>query len=147
MAKRSRSARRAASAGASGSIMVDGSQSVEIGGDQRVTVGGSRVVAIGQERRVSIGKSDRLEVAVDAAVAVGRALAVSTGADATVEVGGSVALSAGKVRLRATQELRLEAGTSVIVLKPNGDILIRGNRIEILGAGEVHLRGSNVHTN
>jgi hypothetical protein len=51
------------------------------------------------------------------------------------------------VKLRALQELRLEVGSSQLVLKPNGDIQIKGNRIEIFGSGEVHLKGANVHSN
>jgi hypothetical protein len=51
------------------------------------------------------------------------------------------------VKLRALQELRLEVGASQLVLKPNGDIQLKGNRIEILGSGEVHLKGANVHSN
>jgi hypothetical protein len=33
------------------------------------------------------------------------------------------------------------------VLKPNGDIQLKGNRIEISGSGEVHLKGAKVHSN
>jgi type VI secretion system secreted protein VgrG len=78
---------------------------------------------------------------------VGGAFTLSVGKDATLEVGGGFTVSAARVRLRATQELRLEAGSSLIVLKPNGDIQIKGNRIDILGSGEVHIKGTKVLTN
>ena len=49
--------------------------------------------------------------------------------------------------LRAVQELRLAVGSSLLILKPNGDIQLKGNRIEISGSGEVHLKGSRVYSN
>jgi len=78
---------------------------------------------------------------------VDRALNMSVGTTASLEAGGALTLTAARVTLRAAQELRLEVGASLIVLKPSGDIQIKGNRIEIAGAGEVHLKGANVHTN
>ncbi len=84
---------------------------------------------------------------MDEAISVGGAFTLSVGKDATLEIGGGYTVSATKVRLRATQELRLEVGSSLIVLKPNGDIQIKGSRIEISGSGEVHLKGSRVLTN
>ena len=72
---------------------------------------------------------------------------MSVGTTARLEAGGALTLMAAKVTLRAAQELRLEVGASLIVLKPSGDLQIKGDRIEIVGAREVHLKGANVHTN
>ena len=96
---------------------------------------------------MQIGGSDRVVIKVDDAVSVGGAFTLSVGKDATLEVGGGFTVSAARVRLRATQELRLEVGSSLIVLKANGDIQIKGNRIDILGSGEVHIKGTKVLTN
>ena len=49
----------------------------------------------------------------------------------------------GKTRKAAR---RAAASAAAQLLKPSGDIQIKGNRIEIAGAGEVHLKGANVHT-
>jgi len=144
MAKVKRAARRAA---ATQSIAIEGGQSVTIGGDQQLRVGGRRTVAVGTDRQATVGGSDRLEVNVDQTIAVDRALNMSVGTTASLEVGSALTLTAARVTLRAAQELRLEVGASLIVLKPSGDIQIKGNRIEIAGAGEVHLKGANVHTN
>ena len=147
MAKEGRSRRAGAAVAVSQSITVDGAQSIEIGADQRVAVGGSRAIAVGKDRQVQVGGSENVAIKVDDVISVGGAFTLSVGKDATLEIGGSFTVSAARVRLRATQELRLEAGASLIVLKPNGDIQIKGNRIDILGSGEVHIRGTKVLTN
>ena len=139
MAKSGRAAPRAAAVSATQSIKIDGGQSTEIGGTQ--------AVAIGKDRQVKIVASDTLSIGLDQAIAVGRALTLTVGGDATVEIGGGVTLSATKVTLRALQELRLEVGASQLIVKPSGDIQLKGNRIEISGSAEVHLRGSSVRTN
>ncbi len=130
MAKAGKSTRAAAAVAATQSIM-----------------GANEVIAIGKDRQVQIGGSDSLAVKVDEVITVGGAFTLSVGKDATLGNGGVFSISATKVRLRATQELRLEVGSSLIVLKPNGDIQIKGNRIDISGSGEVHLKGSKVLTN
>src|SRR5262244_1790358 len=147
MAKVKRAARRAAASDATQSIAIEGGQSVTIGGDQQLRVGGRRTVAVGTNRQATVGGSDRLEVNVDQTIAVDRALNMSVGTTASLEAGGALTLTAARVTLRAAQELRLEVGASLIVLKPSGDIQIKGDRIELAGAGEVHVMGANVATN
>jgi type VI secretion system secreted protein VgrG len=147
MAKAGKSRRAAVAVAMAQSIRVDGGQSTEIGTDQRVAVGGSQVVVIGKDRQAQIGGSDSVTIKVDDVIAVGGAFSLSVGKDATLDVGGGFTVSAARVRLRATQELRLEVGSSLIVLKPNGDIQIKGNRIDVLGSGEVHIKGAKVLTN
>jgi type VI secretion system secreted protein VgrG len=144
MAKARKSTRAAA---ATQSIRIDGGQSTDIGADQRLAVGSNQVIAIGMDRQVQIGGSDTLAVKVDEVITIGGAFTLSVGKDATLEVGGGFTVSASQVRLRATQELRLEVGASLIVLKPSGDILIKGNRIDVFASGEVHLKGTKVLTN
>ncbi len=147
MAKAGKSTRAAAAVAATQSVTIDGGQSTDIAADRRLSVGATEVIAIGKGRQVQVGGSDRLAVKVDEGITVGGAFTLSVGKDATLEIGGGFAVSAAKVRLRATQELRLEVGSSLIVLKPNGDIQIKGNRIDIFGSGEVHLKGAKVLTN
>jgi len=147
MAKAGKWRRAGAAAAVTQSIRVDGGQSTDIGADQRVAVGGSQVIAVGKDRQVQVGGSDSVAIKVDDAISVGGAFTLSVGKDATLEVGGGITVSAARVRLRATQELRLEVGSSMIVLKPNGDIQIKGNRIDVLGSGEVHIEGTKVLTN
>src|SRR5215471_1721756 len=147
MAKVKKATRRAAATDATQSIAIEGGQSVTIGGDQQLSVGRRQTVAVGTDRQVTVGGSDRLEVNLDQTIAVDRALNMSVGTTASLEAGRALTLTAARVTLRAAQELRLEVGASLIVLKPSGDIQIKGNRIEIAGAGEVHLKGANVHTN
>ena len=147
MAKAGKSRRAAAAVAVTQSIRVDGGQSTDIGADQRVAVGGSQVIAVGKDRQVQVGGSDRAVIKVDDVTSVGGAFSLSVGKDATLEIGGGFTVSAARVRLRATQELRLEAGSSMIVLKPNGDIQTKGNRIDILGSDEVRIKGAKVLTN
>ena len=74
--------------------------------------------------------------------------AAKVGGDQTVEVGKELTVVAGtKLVLRAGQELRIEVGSASLVLKANGEIQLRGNRVTIEGSAEVHIKGANVHTN
>ena len=106
-----------------------------------------RAASVDATQMIRIDGGRSTEIGADQRLAVGRALTISVGGDATLDIGAGITLSATKVKLRALQELRLEVGSSQLVLKPNGDIQIKGNRIEIFGSGEVHLKGANVHSN
>jgi type VI secretion system secreted protein VgrG len=46
-------------------------------------------------------------------------------------------------------ELTLKCGSASIVLKSNGDITIKGNKINMTGDGDITLKakGSNIHQN
>lgn len=140
MAKKSKSMRGPAA-------VIAPTQSIKVEGGQSTEIGGTQTVAIGKDRQVRIATSDSLSVGLDQAVVVGRALSLTVGGDAPLEIGGGVTLSANKVTLKAVQELRLQVGSSLLVLKPNGDIQIQGNRIEISGSAEVHLKGTRVYSN
>jgi hypothetical protein len=51
------------------------------------------------------------------------------------------------VAVRAGREMRFEVGDASLVLKSNGDIVLKGKSISIEASGNLRLRGSKVLTN
>jgi type VI secretion system secreted protein VgrG len=110
--------------GTAHSLTVGSRQTTDIGTDQVVTIGGNQTITIGKSRTTEIAKDDDLDIKKDLTVIVG-----------------------GKIRITGERELRIEVGSALLVLNVDGSILVRGTSIEIEGSDEVHLKGSNVHTN
>jgi type VI secretion system secreted protein VgrG len=56
-------------------------------------------------------------------------------------------LNAKKVQIVAEDEIQFKSGDAEITLKKNGDILVKGNKIEIKGSGDVVIKGSQIKEN
>lgn len=128
------------SVGAVKSESVGGASSETVGATKSVTVGGSLSQRAGQAISVTSGGAHTLKVGKDATTKVA--------GKQTVEVAKDVSLQGGKkIVIEAKDELTLKCGSAQIVMKKNGDITIKGGKIDAKSSGKMTLKGSQIAQN
>jgi type VI secretion system secreted protein VgrG len=63
------------------------------------------------------------------------------------EVAKEYMVSAKKMQFVAEDEISLKTGSAEIIMKKNGDITIKGNKISVKGSGDVIIKGSKIKEN
>jgi type VI secretion system secreted protein VgrG len=56
-------------------------------------------------------------------------------------------LQAKKIQLVADDEIALKTGSAEIIMKKNGDITIKGGKVNIKASGDMILKGSTIKEN
>jgi type VI secretion system secreted protein VgrG len=136
------------SVGKNQSVTVGENQSLSVGKNQTETVGENAEVTIGKNLTSSVGKNLSLKVTENAEVKAGKKGTVDIGADLGVKVEKKLTIQAGDaISITSDKEIVLKAGDASITLKKNGDITIKGNKINIKGDGDVVIKGSKITQN
>ena len=105
-----------------------------------ITADGTTSLIAAQNRKDITGISATNEVGMDLNVAVGR--------NATQRLNGIYNVNAGKrILLEAGDDLILRSGSSLIQLRKDGSIVIRGVSIAVEASGDVVIKGAKVLTN
>ena len=63
------------------------------------------------------------------------------------EISKEFELTAKKVQITAEDEIHLKTGSAEIIMKKNGNITIKGSKINVEGSGDVIIKGSKVKAN
>ena len=56
-------------------------------------------------------------------------------------------LQAKKIQFVADDEIVVKTGSAEIIMKKNGDITIKGGKINVKGSGDVIIKGSKIKEN
>lgn len=110
---------------------IGGGKSESIGGNRSSNVGGNVADTLGADRTVTVAKDDKLSVAGQAKLSVTKEYVVN----------------AKKIQIVAEDEMQFKVGSADITMKKNGDITIKGNKINIKGSGDVVIKGSKIAEN
>lgn len=144
------------SIGGNASISVSGNEDVSVGENQSVSVGSNRSVSVGDNQSLSVGKNQSASIGKDASTNVGDNLTIEVGKDGKVLIGKKTTIQSGddltitgkkKAVINISDELTLKCGSASIILKKNGDIQIKGKKINVKGSGDVKIKGSKVAAN
>jgi type VI secretion system secreted protein VgrG len=57
------------------------------------------------------------------------------------------AVNAKKIQFLAEDQIVLKCGKAELILKKNGDVFIKGKKIQVKGKGDVIVKGRNVKQN
>jgi type VI secretion system secreted protein VgrG len=141
--------------GAAMELTVGAALAISVGGAMAETVGAVKVETVGGAKTESIGASKSVQVGTNLTEAVGKALDLTVGTDHTEKAGGKrrqevakeFSLHAKKVQITADDEISFKTGSAEIVLKKNGDIVIKGGKINIKGSSDVVIKGSKILEN
>ena len=125
--------------GAAMAETVAGSKSESVGSSKTETIGGSKVISVGKDVTESISGNQTLTVSKN--------VKQSIDGEQTVSVTKNASLKAKKVQITADDEISFKTGSAEILMKKNGDITIKGNKITIKGDGDVILKGSKIAEN
>jgi type VI secretion system secreted protein VgrG len=136
-------------------LTVGGALAITVGAAMAESVGGAKVESIGAAKSENIGGSRSLHVGGDASDTIGKNRVLTVTKDDKVSVGGQnkiavtkeYILNAKKIQLVGEDEIHLKCGSAEVLLKSNGDITIKGNKINVKGSGDVIIKGSKIAEN
>jgi len=141
--------------GAAMELTVGGVLAIVVGGKMSETVGASRGETVVGSKSEDIGGSNSLEVAKDSSETikenrtekVGKDFKQTVGGQKKVDITKEFILDAKKVQIVAKDEISIKTGKAELLMKKNGDITIKGKKINIKGSGDVIVKGSNIKEN
>jgi len=141
--------------GAAMELTVGAALAITVGAAMAETVGGAKVESVGMTKSENIGGNRSLNVGGNKSETVAKNRTVSVAKDQQSTIGGQQKVSvtkesilnAKKVQIVAEDEIQFKSGDAEITLKKNGDILVKGNKIEIKGSGDVVIKGSQIKEN
>jgi type VI secretion system secreted protein VgrG len=143
------------SVGAGMNETVGGAKSEEVGGYKGESVGGSKSENVGGSKTASMSESYTLSVGDSLSVQVGENRSVRVSKDVDSRIGGKrteqvekeYAVNAKKIQFLAEDQIVLKCGKAELILKKNGDVFIKGKKIQVKGKGDVIVKGRNVKQN
>lgn len=134
--------------GATKNSTIGGALSETIGASHRETIGANLGIEVGGAASVQAGKDIALQAGQGMAAKAGKDIALQAGQGITAKAAKALVLDAGtKLNIVAADEITLCTGSASIVLKKSGDIVIKGNKINIKGSGDVVIKGSKITQN
>jgi type VI secretion system secreted protein VgrG len=142
---------------------VGGAMELSVGGLLAITVGAAMTEAVGLQRTEVVGGSSSENVNGAKTLTVGKSFntkitescSTQIGKDFKHDVDGKhnatvkkeYTLNAKKIQLVADDEISIKTGDAEITLKKNGDITIKGKKINVKGSGDVTIKGSKIAGN
>ena len=141
--------------GAAMELTVGAALAVTVGAAMTETVGAAMIETVGANKDQSIGSNLMRNVGKSATESIGENLTVRIGKDCKETIQGEhhesvkkdYMLQAKKILITAKDQIALKSGKSEIILNKNGDIMIKGKKINIKGSGDVIIKGSNIKGN
>jgi type VI secretion system secreted protein VgrG len=113
---------------------------LNVGINQMETIGVARTVTVGQVLTTTVGKDMNTVVVENVTEGVGDCKSASVGVDSTTTVGKKYVLNVG-------EELSLICGKSSIVMNKDGEITIRGVKIDAETTDNTEIRGKLIKLN
>ena len=142
---------------------VGGAMELTVGGALAITVGAAMAETVGGGKVESVGISKTENIGSNKSVSVGKNLTQTIDDNKTVKVGKDLSenvegkhlesvkkdymLQAKKILITAEDQIALKSGKSEIIMKKNGDIMIKGKKINVKGSGDVIIKGSKIKGN
>jgi type VI secretion system secreted protein VgrG len=121
--------------------------SESIGANKIETVGSSKTESISGNKTLSVGKQLNQTIQKDQIVKIGENLKEEVGGQYTETVQKEYLLQAKKIQFKADDEVSIKTGQAEIIMKKNGDITIKGKKINIEGSGDIIIKGSKIKEN
>jgi len=135
-----------------------------VGETMQLTVGASLNESVGLSHSKQIGESESIMVGADRSITVGSDLTTSTGKNTTLSVGKDYNISVSKKHgvqvgdnltiacdkkavINVADQLTLKCGSSSIVMKKNGDIMIKGKKLNVKMSSDITMKGSKIKQN
>lgn len=137
-------------------LTVSGGSTTNVTGNWRLSVNGdatssfarSQSNAIAQSRTTQIGVNDVLTVAGSSTSNVGGNWSLSVNGSANQQISNSLSVAAAREFLvQAGDQITLRTGSSSMVMKKNGEIIITGVTLRMLASGDVVLKGARILQN
>jgi type VI secretion system secreted protein VgrG len=142
---------------------VGAAMELTVGAALTVTAGGAMATTVGGVSSESIGSSKSSNVGTDSTVKIGKSLVetieesrkISIGKDVEEKISGKYEgkvdkefiLNVKKLQFVAKDQINIKTGSAELIMKKNGDITVKGKKINIKGSSDVIIKGSKVKEN
>ncbi|PAP81406.1 hypothetical protein B1759_08780 [Rubrivirga sp. SAORIC476] len=134
--------------GVSYTLGVGGAKSEAIGAESSVTVGGNHSITVGGNASVSAGSDISSRAGKNYDLKVGKNATLNIADDGVLQAGKNLTVTGGKkVVVDAGDQLTLKCGSAEIIMKKNGDVSIKGKKIDLKASGKMTLKGSQIAEN
>ncbi|MEO0558951.1 MAG: type VI secretion system tip protein TssI/VgrG [Bacteroidota bacterium] len=130
----------AVTVGAGYQVSVGGVSSESVGGAKSLTSGGSVSTRASTEFEVAAGTDIKLEAGKEGSLKTGKKLFIESGDDFSIK-------GSKKLNIEAKDQITIKCGSAQIIMKKNGDISIKGKKIDIKGSGKITAKGSQALIN
>ena len=144
-------------------LTIGGAYQVTVGAAMNETVGGAKMEEVGAYKMEAVGGKKTLSIGSNSNETIGGRKNVNVSKDVSEDIGGKYtktvkkeySLKAKKVTVEAEDEISFKTGKATIILKKNGDILIKGKninqqasgKINIKASGDIKIKGSKIKEN
>jgi type VI secretion system secreted protein VgrG len=136
-------------------LTVGGALAITVGAAMAETVGGAKTESIGGLKSETIAKNKTMNIGGNLTEKVDKNGDIEYVKDFIHKVGGKrdesvtkeYILKAKKIQLAADDQIHIKTGKAEIIMKKNGDITIKGKKINIKGSGDVIVKGSKIKEN
>jgi len=137
-------------------LTIGAAYQVTVGAAMNETVAAIKAEEVGANKTVAVGANMSETIGGNASTSAGKDISVSAGKDITIKSAKKMMLSAGddlgvkgdkKGVIEVKDELTIKCGKAMIQMKKNGDITIKGNKINIKGSGNITIKGKKILEN
>ncbi len=147
--------------GTAKSLTIGAAYQVSVGAAMNETIGAAKAEEIGAAKSVNVGGSSSENVGANKSVDAGGNISEKAGKDISSEAGKDINVKSGKKMslnagddfgikgdkkgvIEIKDQLTIKCGKATITLKKNGDISIKGKKINIKGSGDIVMKGSKI---
>jgi type VI secretion system secreted protein VgrG len=135
------------SVGGAIAITAGGLLAETVGAVKTETIGGNKVETIGRNKSQVIAGDKNVKITGKQETVIGKDLSEQITGKHREETTKEFELTAKKIQIAANDEIHLKTGSAEIIMKKNGNITVKGNKINIEGSGDVIIKGSKVKAN
>lgn len=117
------------------SVTIQGGRTQNVSKDESVTIGGARTESVSKDETITIQGGRTEKVTKDESITISGKRTVQISKDDTQDIGKKFVLQAG-------DEIVLKTGQSMIHMKKDGKIVIKGKDITVQGSGKINVKAS-----
>ena len=129
-------------------IQVGKNLTERVGVNYEESVGSDYTISVGANMRTSVTSNKSLSVGKNADSSIGDNYTMVIGKKAGVQVGKDIGVSGGKkAMVDIADQLTLTVGNATVIIKKNGDIQIKGKKINVKASGPITMKGSKISQN
>ena len=132
-------------------LTIGGAFQVSVGAAHNETVGGAKMEEVGLYKAEVVGGKKSISVAGSYTKTIGGSESVNINGDRSEDVRGKSSetikkeytLKAKKITVQAEDEIVLAVGKATIIMKKNGEVLIKGKNLNSKASGKINIKASS----
>jgi type VI secretion system secreted protein VgrG len=129
-------------------LTVGGAYQVSVGALMNETIGAAKAEEIGAAKSVNVGGNSSENIGFNKSVDAGKNISASSGKKMSLTAGDDFSINGGKKGvIEIKDQLTIKCGKASITMKKNGDILVKGKKINVKGSSNIVMKGKKILEN